>query len=211
MLTRHEPSLLEPGNVAAQVGSLLAALDLSGVVAMPLIAGNELLGVATASWRVGRQPSDLSEALARLRASASTAPPPWTTSAPAARRWPGCSGCPSTSWKMNRSFTSAITDDARSPSLARGILALAEELAIEVVAERVETMEQLAALRTAGFTLVQGWGSPSRAVRRRGRQLLDARRRDRLVGRSIRGEAKCCAPACSVAVVSQRRRGRVIA
>jgi EAL domain-containing protein (putative c-di-GMP-specific phosphodiesterase class I) len=64
--------------------------------------------------------------------------------------------------KLDRSFTSAITEDAKSLALARGVLALAEELGVEVVTEGVETHEQLTLLRDAGFTLAQGylWGKP---------------------------------------------------
>jgi EAL domain-containing protein (putative c-di-GMP-specific phosphodiesterase class I) len=65
--------------------------------------------------------------------------------------------------KLDRSFTSGITDDAKSSALARGVVALARELRLEVVAEGVETPDQLAALRAAGFTRAQGylWGKPA--------------------------------------------------
>ncbi|GAA2724359.1 putative bifunctional diguanylate cyclase/phosphodiesterase [Cellulomonas aerilata] len=65
--------------------------------------------------------------------------------------------------KLDRSFTSGITEDAKSSALARGVIALARELDLEVVAEGVETPAQLAALRDAGFTRAQGylWGKPA--------------------------------------------------
>ncbi len=67
--------------------------------------------------------------------------------------------------KLDRSFTGAITRDGKSLAVAKGVLALAEELHLEVVAEGVETPEQLALLRAAGFRLAQGylWGRPQPA------------------------------------------------
>ncbi|WP_298457338.1 bifunctional diguanylate cyclase/phosphodiesterase [uncultured Cellulomonas sp.] len=59
--------------------------------------------------------------------------------------------------KLDRSFTSAITEDGKSLALATGVLALARELGVEVVTEGVETVEQLTLLREAGFTLAQGY------------------------------------------------------
>jgi EAL domain-containing protein (putative c-di-GMP-specific phosphodiesterase class I) len=58
--------------------------------------------------------------------------------------------------KIDRSFIMTLPDDA-SLALVRGVLALARELKVEVVAEGVETRAQLAALREAGCDLVQGY------------------------------------------------------
>jgi diguanylate cyclase (GGDEF)-like protein len=65
--------------------------------------------------------------------------------------------------KLDRSFTSGITEDAKSAALARGVVALTRELGLELVAEGVETPQQLTALRDAGFTRAQGylWGRPA--------------------------------------------------
>ncbi|CAN5426093.1 hypothetical protein BH11ACT1_BH11ACT1_03610 [soil metagenome] len=58
--------------------------------------------------------------------------------------------------KIDRSFTMELPD-ARALALVKGVLALAHELGIEVIAEGVETVDQLEALRDAGCTLVQGY------------------------------------------------------
>ncbi|GAA4972982.1 hypothetical protein GCM10023225_13080 [Kineococcus glutinatus] len=59
--------------------------------------------------------------------------------------------------KVDRSFTARVEHDPASLALVRGIVALAREVGVEVVAEGVETPEQLAALRAAGCELVQGY------------------------------------------------------
>ena len=58
--------------------------------------------------------------------------------------------------KIDRSFTMDLPD-ARALALVKGVLALAHELCIEVIAEGVETVDQLDALRDAGCLLVQGY------------------------------------------------------
>lgn len=58
--------------------------------------------------------------------------------------------------KIDRTFITTLPD-GESLALVRGVLALARELDIEVVAEGVETPDQLDALRTAGCNLVQGY------------------------------------------------------
>ncbi|WP_198734557.1 putative bifunctional diguanylate cyclase/phosphodiesterase [Sanguibacter suaedae] len=58
--------------------------------------------------------------------------------------------------KIDRTFVSAMSSDG-SLSLVRGVLALARELDIEVVAEGVEEPEQLAMLRAAGCDMAQGY------------------------------------------------------
>jgi diguanylate cyclase (GGDEF)-like protein len=65
--------------------------------------------------------------------------------------------------KVDRSFTSRVDTEDGTLGLVRGVVALARELGLEVVAEGVETDGQLAALRDAGVQLVQGYllGRPS--------------------------------------------------
>jgi diguanylate cyclase (GGDEF)-like protein len=58
--------------------------------------------------------------------------------------------------KIDRTFIMTLPGGS-SLALVRGVLALARELDIEVVAEGVETVDQLGALRTAGCALVQGY------------------------------------------------------
>ncbi len=80
--------------------------------------------------------------------------------------------------KIDRSFIKDLPE-ASSVSLVQGILALAAKLDVEVIAEGVETTEQLDSLRTSGAVLAQGYllgrpdavwdpvaGSPLTAVRR---------------------------------------------
>ncbi len=59
--------------------------------------------------------------------------------------------------KIDRSFTAALPGHGPSLAVVRGVLALAAELAIEVVAEGVETPDQLAVLRDNGCRLAQGY------------------------------------------------------
>ena len=58
--------------------------------------------------------------------------------------------------KIDRSFITNVPDEV-STSLVQGILALAAKLNVEVVAEGVETVEQLDILRASGCVLVQGY------------------------------------------------------
>ncbi len=59
--------------------------------------------------------------------------------------------------KIDRTFINEIDSSAAARSLVQGILALAAELDIDVVAEGVETAEQLAELRRAGCRHFQGY------------------------------------------------------
>jgi EAL domain-containing protein (putative c-di-GMP-specific phosphodiesterase class I) len=65
--------------------------------------------------------------------------------------------------KIDRSFVEGLPGDSASMAVVRGVLALARELGLDVVAEGVETQEQLEALRSAGCRWVQGYllGRPS--------------------------------------------------
>ncbi|HEY4625117.1 MAG TPA: sensor domain-containing diguanylate cyclase, partial [Blastococcus sp.] len=68
MLSDREPRILSATGSSPALRRLLTELGLSDVVAVPLLAGNSLLGVATASWLAGQAPPSLAEeALARLR------------------------------------------------------------------------------------------------------------------------------------------------
>jgi len=60
--------------------------------------------------------------------------------------------------KMDRSFVVRIGETGgRGGALARTVLSMADELGLPVVAEGVETLEQLEFLRGAGCRLVQGY------------------------------------------------------
>ncbi|WP_250447467.1 bifunctional diguanylate cyclase/phosphodiesterase, partial [Actinotalea sp. C106] len=59
--------------------------------------------------------------------------------------------------KIDRSFIAGLPDHAASLALVRGVVALARELGIEVIAEGVEEPAQLALLREAGCEMVQGY------------------------------------------------------
>ncbi|MBI2235847.1 MAG: EAL domain-containing protein [Magnetospirillum sp.] len=59
--------------------------------------------------------------------------------------------------KIDRTFVSDVTEDPESAALARAIVELAEALAIEVVAEGVETEAQAAFLAGCRCRMAQGW------------------------------------------------------
>ncbi len=59
--------------------------------------------------------------------------------------------------KIDRSFTKRITSDAEAGTIVRSIIHLAHELGLQVVAEGVETLAQLACLRAEGCDQVQGF------------------------------------------------------
>jgi EAL domain-containing protein (putative c-di-GMP-specific phosphodiesterase class I) len=60
--------------------------------------------------------------------------------------------------KIDRSFVQALHGDARSTAIVRAVLGLGHSLAMPVVAEGVETDQQLAFLRAEGCAEVQGFG-----------------------------------------------------
>lgn len=66
--------------------------------------------------------------------------------------------------KIDRSIAQAVDHDARHQRAVAGLVALARDLGIEVVAEGVETREQLAVLRSLGVVRGQGFllGRPER-------------------------------------------------
>jgi len=59
--------------------------------------------------------------------------------------------------KLDRSFLRDVAVDPRSRSLVRSIVALAKGLALDVVAEGVETADQLRFVRSAGCLSAQGY------------------------------------------------------
>jgi EAL domain-containing protein (putative c-di-GMP-specific phosphodiesterase class I) len=59
--------------------------------------------------------------------------------------------------KLDRSFMSELDGSPQSKAIIRAVLALGESLAIPVLAEGVETMEQLSFLREQGCGEVQGY------------------------------------------------------
>ncbi|MCW2701831.1 MAG: putative diguanylate cyclase protein [Blastococcus sp.] len=68
MLSDREPRVLSSTDGSLVLQELLRSLGLTDVVAVPLVAGQTFLGVATASWEAGQAPSHLrGDALARLR------------------------------------------------------------------------------------------------------------------------------------------------
>ena len=66
--------------------------------------------------------------------------------------------------KLDRSFMSELNDSPQSQAIIRAVLALGESLEIPVLAEGVETLEQLSFLRDQGCDEVQGYllGRPQR-------------------------------------------------
>jgi diguanylate cyclase (GGDEF)-like protein len=68
MLADGAPRFLTRESASPEVEQLLDALQLSDVLALPLVAGGTFLGVATASWEAGEAPAQLDgDVLARLR------------------------------------------------------------------------------------------------------------------------------------------------
>jgi len=59
--------------------------------------------------------------------------------------------------KIDRSFVSKITENVESASIVTAIIALSRSLHKEVVAEGVETIEQLNYLKNSGCTVIQGY------------------------------------------------------
>lgn len=59
--------------------------------------------------------------------------------------------------KIDRSFVAQVTDDPKDAAVVRGIVNLAHELSLDVVAEGIETAEQHACLARLGCDVFQGY------------------------------------------------------
>ncbi len=67
--------------------------------------------------------------------------------------------------KVDRSFIARLEAGSSEYSIAKAIVNLANDLGLGVVAEGVETAEQLAAAQAVGFNVIQGWHySPARSL-----------------------------------------------
>ncbi len=64
---------------------------------------------------------------------------------------------PVTTLKIDRSFVTDVTKDADALAIASSILELARAVNLRVVAEGVETVEQVSTLRSLGCESAQGW------------------------------------------------------
>lgn len=68
LLTTREPRIIRDAESSPAVRSLLARIDVSDAVALPLLADGAFLGIATASWQAGDAPAELTgDVLARLQ------------------------------------------------------------------------------------------------------------------------------------------------
>ncbi len=67
------------------------------------------------------------------------------------------SGLPLAEVKADKTFVERINDDTKALDLFRAISSMAETLGYDLVAEGVETREQLAAIRTTSCRIAQGY------------------------------------------------------
>jgi len=74
MLTRRRPLVLRQADPGSSLSGLFSAIGVGTCLAVPLLAGDDLLGVATASWSTDEgSPDDLEERIARLTSVADSA------------------------------------------------------------------------------------------------------------------------------------------
>jgi EAL domain-containing protein (putative c-di-GMP-specific phosphodiesterase class I) len=59
--------------------------------------------------------------------------------------------------KIDRTFVSEVTRDARDASIVRAVVTLANDLGLDVTAEGVETVEQAEVLAHLGCRYAQGY------------------------------------------------------
>lgn len=64
---------------------------------------------------------------------------------------------PADTLKIDRSFVMAMTNDARHEAIVRALIALGDSLGMHVIAEGVETQDQLDALTALGCPAIQGY------------------------------------------------------
>jgi diguanylate cyclase (GGDEF)-like protein/PAS domain S-box-containing protein len=64
---------------------------------------------------------------------------------------------PLSGMKIDRSLVRSVDEDATAQGVIRTIIAVGRSLSVDAVAEGVETLEQLKALRALGAAQVQGW------------------------------------------------------
>jgi len=62
-----------------------------------------------------------------------------------------------TTVKIDRSFTATLGADERKSAIVRGVISMAHELGLTVVAEGVETEDQYALLTALGCDQAQGY------------------------------------------------------
>ena len=98
-----------------------------------------------------------------------------TTSAPATRRSATCATCRSTRLKIAREFVEGLAFSEHDAAFVRLIVGLAKTVGLKVVAEGIETREQLDMLREIGCDLGQGYyfaarWTPTRTGSRRPRR-----------------------------------------
>ncbi|HEU5107847.1 MAG TPA: bifunctional diguanylate cyclase/phosphodiesterase, partial [Micromonosporaceae bacterium] len=65
--------------------------------------------------------------------------------------------CPVTTLKLDRSFVESITTVARQEAVAMAVIQMANALALNAVAEGVETIDQAALLQNLGYRYAQGY------------------------------------------------------
>jgi EAL domain-containing protein (putative c-di-GMP-specific phosphodiesterase class I) len=81
---------------------------------------------------------------------------------------------PARTLKIDRSFVTGLTRGGQHTELVRTIVALGRNVGMDVIAEGVETAEQLAVLRSLGCDYIQGFLVAKALPAASARPLLDA-------------------------------------